>query len=207
MAALLTKTPGESDEGLSAPEGGRDHALIVGFGRMGQIISQVLMNSGMEIVAIDRNPSHIRNAERFGFKVYYGDGARLDMLMNAGAADAKAIILCMDDTAAVNHAATILREKLPNSTIIACAHDRLHEIELRKLDPDVIVRETLESSLLIAREALSRMGLEPDIIEDYIQQFRKLDRERLLAQIDEGPEAGKHLIHQRFRSESESGAR
>lgn len=207
LAGLLARTPGESDEGLARPEGGRDHALIVGFGRMGQIISQVMMNSGMEIVAIDRNPRHIRNAERFGFKVYYGDGARLDMLMNAGAADAKAIILCMDDPESVNHAAMILREKLPNSTIIACAHDRIHEIELRKLDPDVIVRETLESSLLIAREALSRMGLEHDIIEDYIQQFRKLDRERLLAQIDEGPEAGKHLIHQRFRSQGEGGAR
>ena len=83
--------------------------------------------------------------------------------------------------------------------IIVCAHDRLHEIELRPLGPDVIVRETLESSLLMAREALSRMGFDAGTIEDYIQQFRKLDRERLLAQIDAGPEAGKHLIHQRFK--------
>ncbi len=197
-AARLGREQGESADGLQEPEDGRDHALIVGFGRMGQIVSQVLMNSGVDIVAIDRNPSHIRNAERFGFKVYYGEGARLDMLLNAGAADAKAIVLCMDDPASVNRAVTILREKLPNATIIACAHDRLHEIELRKLEPDVIVRETLESSILMAREALLRMGLEPQVIEDYIQQFRKLDRERLLAQIDAGPEAGQHFLHQRY---------
>lgn len=200
MAARLAREAGESAEGLAEPEGGRDHALIVGFGRMGQIISQVLRNSGVEIIAIDRNPGHIRNAERFGFKVYYGDGARLDMLMNAGAADAKAIILCMDDPSAVNLAVTMLREKLPNATVIAIAHDRFHEIELRKLGPDVIVRETLESSILVAREALSRMGFETPVIEDYIQQFRRLDRERLLAQIDAGPEAGQHLLHQRYKN-------
>lgn len=206
LAARWSREREDNGEGLAEPPGGRDHALIVGFGRVGQIVSQVLMNSGCEIVAIDRNPVHIRNAERFGFKVYYGDGSRLDMLMNAGAADAKAIVLCMDDPPSVNQAVKVLREKFPNITLIAIAHDRIHEIELRKLDPDVIVRETLESSLLMAREALSHMGLEAPTIEDYIQQFRKLDRERLLAQIDEGPEAGMHLIHQRFRSDRESGA-
>lgn len=201
LVALANRVAqGTQDDGedLSGPEAGRDHAVIVGFGRMGQIVSQVLQNSGVDIVAIDRNPQHIRNAERFGFKVYFGDGSRLDMLMNAGAANAQAIILCMDDPEAVNHATASLRASLPNVTIIACAHDRMHEIELRKLGPDVIVRETLESSVLMAREALERMGYENNTIEDYIQQFRVMDRERLLAQIDEGPEAGKHLIHKAY---------
>ncbi len=199
-AKRLSRDSGESADGLVEPEGGRDHAIIAGFGRMGQIISQVLQNSGVDIIAIDRNPRHIRNAERFGFKVYYGDGARLDMLEAAGAADARAIILCMDDPKAVNAAVIILRERFANVTILAVAHDRMHEIELRKLGPDVIVRETLESSILIARETLSRMGLEAGVIEDYIQQFRAIDRERLLAQIDAGPEAGRHFIHQPYKS-------
>lgn len=189
----------DNGEGLAGPEARRDHAIIAGFGRVGQIVSQVLQNSGVDIIAIDRNPAHIRNAERFGFKVYYGDGSRLDILLAAGAADAKAIILCMDDPKAVNAAVIALRERFPNATIIACAHDRMHEIELRKLEPDVIVRETLESSILLAREALSRMGFENHVIEDYTQQFRALDRERLLAQIDAGPEAGKHFIHRPFK--------
>lgn len=198
-AARLVKEADDDGSDLAGPQGGRDHALVVGFGRMGQIISQVLMNAGVEIVAIDRDPGHIRNAERFGFQVYFGDGARLDMLLNAGAADARAIILCMDDPASVNRAVTVLREKLPNVTILAVAHDRLHEIELRKLGPDVIVRETLESSILIAREALLGMGLEPGVVEDSIQGFRKLDRERLLAQVDHGVEAGGPLLRQMYR--------
>ena len=171
----------------------------LGLARMGQIISQVLLSSGLQVTAIDRNASHIRNAERFGFKVYFGDGSRLDTLITAGALDAKAVILCMDDTEAVNHAVSVLRERSPNLTILACAHDRVHEMELGPLGADVIVRETLESSLLIAREALLRMGHDNRTIDDYVQQFRALDRERLLAQIDYGPEAGKDLLHQRFR--------
>ncbi|WP_375203677.1 monovalent cation:proton antiporter-2 (CPA2) family protein [Hyphococcus sp.] len=199
-ANRLMRESGDSADGLAEPEGGRDHTIIAGFGRMGQIVSQVLKNSGVDIIAIDRNPGHIRNAERFGFKVYYGDGSRLDILEAAGAADARAIILCMDDPKSVNAAVTALRERFPNVIILAVAHDRMHEIELRKLGPDVIVRETLESSILIARETLSRMGFEGHVIEDYIQQFRVTDRERLLAQIDEGPEAGQHFIHQPYKS-------
>ena len=198
-AVRFAREQEDSADDLDGPPGGRDHALIVGFGRMGQIVSQVLRNSGVDIVAVDRNPGHIRNAERFGFKVYYGDGSRLDLLMNAGAADARAIILCMDDPPSVNQAVTILKESVPNVTIIACAHDRLHEIELRKLGPDVIVRETLESSILMAREALERMGFDTPTIEDYIQQFRKLDRQRLLAQVDSGIEAGREFMNRRYR--------
>ena len=199
IASRMAREEDDDGEGLAGPEAGRNHAIIVGFGRVGQIVSQVLRNSGVDIIAIDRNPGHIRNAERFGFKVYYGDGARLDMLESAGAADAKAIILCMDDTQAVNHAAQMLREKYPNIMIAAIAHDRIHEIDLRKLGPDLIVRETLESSIVMARETLARMGYEPATIEDYIQQFRALDRERLLAQIDAGPEAGQHLLNQPYK--------
>ncbi len=205
MSALAHRMAAEakdSGDDLQGPQAGREHALVVGFGRMGQIISQVLQNSGVDVIAIDRNPGHIRNAERFGFKVYFGDGSRLDMLMAAGAADANSIILCMDDPKSVNMAVTVLREQFVNATIIACAHDRIHEIELKKLGPDVIVRETLESSLLMAREALSRMGFDGGTIDDYVQQFRKMDRERLLAQIDEGPEAGRDLMYQRFQPAS-----
>ncbi|GJL93315.1 monovalent cation:proton antiporter-2 (CPA2) family protein [Hyphococcus sp.] len=198
LASRMAREDEDDGADLNGPESGRDHAIIVGFGRVGQIVSQVLRNSGVDIIAIDRNPGHIRNAERFGFTVYFGDGARLDILESAGAADAKAIILCMDDTQAVNHATQMLRERFPNVMIVVCAHDRMHEIELRPLGPDVIVRETLESSITMARETLSRLGFEPQTIEDYIQQFRILDRERLLAQIDAGPEAGQHLLKQRY---------
>jgi monovalent cation:proton antiporter-2 (CPA2) family protein len=194
---------GEEEGDFDGPEGGQDHVIVAGFGRMGQIVSQVLQNSGVNVVAIDRSASHIRNAERFGFKVYYGDAARLDILNTAGAADARAVIFCMDDPSSVNHAVEGLRAAYPTLTILAVAHDRMHEIELKPLGPDVIVRETLESSLLVAREALSRMGHDDNDIDDFVAQFRKRDRERLLAQVDYGPEAGMELLHERFEKSRE----
>ena len=200
LAARMTTSVAETGEGMEGPSGDRDHVIVAGFGRMGQIVSQVLTNSGVKVTAIDRNADHIRNAERFGFKVYFGDASRLDLLITAGVLEARSIILCMDDPKAVSHAVAVLRERCPNLTIIAVAHDRLHEIELRPLEPDVIVRETLESSLTMAREALNRMGHDDRTIEDYIEQFRRFDRKRLLAQIDDGPEAGMELLHKRFTS-------
>ncbi len=202
----IAKSGADSGEDLEGPRGGHDHVIIAGFGRVGQIVSQVLRNSGVSVTAIDRAPAHIRNAQRFGFKVYFGDASRLDVLMTAGAMDASAVLLCMDDTQAVNHAVEALRAAVPNLTIIACAHDRTHEIELAQLGPDVIIRETLESSVLMAREALTRMGHDQDEIDDYVEQFRTIDRERLLAQRDYGMEAGKELLHQPYaRPEKPSG--
>lgn len=191
LAHRISGEPGEeSADDMEAPESASGHVIVAGFGRMGQIISQVLQNSGVTVTAIDRSPSHIRNAERFGFKVYYGDASRLDILLTAGAAEARAIILCMDDPEAVNHATKALRESNPNATILAVAHDRMHEIELQKLGPDVIIRETLESSVRVAREALALMGRDDWEIDDFVEQFRKRDRERLLQQRDYGPDAG-----------------
>lgn len=198
LAQRMTVDAKDTGEGLDGPHADHDHVIIAGFGRMGQIVSQVLLNSGVRVTAIDGNPAHIKNAERFGFKVYYGDASRLDILKTAGAENARAVILCMDNTSAVNHAVESLRAMSPGLTIIACAHDRMHEIDLAPLGPDVIVRETLESSIVMAREALSRMGHEENDIDDYVEQFRKRDRERLLAQRDYGPEAGKELLHARY---------
>ena len=183
---------------LQAPPSARGHVIVAGFGRVGQIVSQVLMPAGINVTAIDHNPRHIRNAERFGFKIYYGDASRLDVLMTGGLDDASALILTMDDPSAVNHAVEAARLRRPNLPIMALAHDRMHEIELRPLDATFVVRETLESSLLLARSTLTELKVADPLIEDYIAQFRTRDRERLLAQIEEGPEAGADLMHRKF---------
>lgn len=194
----LTRPRASSAEGLDGPTADSDHVIIVGFGRVGQIISQVLMNSGVKVTAIDRNPDHIRNAERFGFKVYYGDGGRFDTLFSAGVLESRGVILTMDDRESVNRAVESVRAWTPELPVFVVAHDRMHEIAVRPLGPDVVVRETLESSLLMAREVLRRLGFTDAVIDEFIEEFRRRDRERLLAQMDEGPEAGVHLMHQPF---------
>jgi monovalent cation:proton antiporter-2 (CPA2) family protein len=194
-----TLRPRKADaQGLAAPEAQSGHIIIVGFGRVGQIVSQVLLNSGVRVTAIDRNPDHIRNAERFGFKVYYGDGGRLDTLFTAGVLESRGVVMTMDDREAVNKAVQSIRAFTPALPIFVVAHDRLHEIAVRPMGPDVVVRETLESSLLMAREILKRLDYADGMIDEFIEEFRRRDRERLLAQLDYGPEAAKHLIHQPF---------
>jgi len=209
LAVAIASRLAQSDEvdvsQLEGPRAEEGNILIAGFGRMGQIISQVMKNSGYAVTAIDNNPDHIVNAQRFGFKVYFGDASRLDTLKTAGAKEAKAVILCMDNTDAVNLAIESVREICPGQLILAVAHDRLHEIEMQPLGADVIVRETMESSLLIARETLSRLGRDKTTIDDFIQQFRVRDRERLLAQVDRGADAGMELLHKPYGVTGQKG--
>lgn len=202
-ARRVRKAEDHSTVELEEPPSRKGHVVIAGFGRMGQIISQVISAAGIDVVAIDKDAAHILSARRFGYKVYYGDASRLDLLLTAGAADARAVIFTMDDRSAVNHAVTALRQRIPSVFIVAIAHDRLHEIELQKAEPDEIVRETLESSLLVARKTLAKLEFSDEIIDDFIEQFRKLDRKRLLAQMDAGPEAGIDFMHRKFERTSD----
>src|SRR5262249_56044322 len=78
-------------------DGVRGSVLMVGFGRFGQIVAQIFVAEGVDVTAIDNDPEMIEAATRFGFKVYYGDGSRLDVLRAAGAGEARLIALCNDD--------------------------------------------------------------------------------------------------------------
>jgi len=192
---------GPSEEEMGA------QAIIVGFGRMGQIIAQVLKNSGVTVTAIDRDPDRIRSAERFGFKVYFGDGTRLDLLMNAGAVQADIVILAIDDEEAVRRAAERLREKYPQVKIFARARERMSEVALLDLDLDLIVRDTLESSIKLARHSLLALGFGENAATAIIEEFRKRDRERLFLQRSEGVEGGMNILHRPFAAAEEDRGR
>ena len=71
--------------------------LVIGFGRFGQIVSQCLLAEGIDVTTIDNDPEMMESAAGFGFKVYYGDGTRLDVLRAAGASEARLIAVCIDD--------------------------------------------------------------------------------------------------------------
>ena len=87
----------ESFEGVEAADGLTGAALIIGFGRFGQVASQALLARGIDVSIIDSDTEMIRSAARFGFKIYYGDGTRLDVLRAAGAGRAQIIAICIDD--------------------------------------------------------------------------------------------------------------
>ena len=184
-----------STDGVEVPETLAGSALIVGFGRFGQIVSQPLIARGCSLSIIDTNPTAIRVAEDFGFKVYYGDGARLDILHAAGAATARAILICIDDRDAARRIAAIAKAEFPLVPVLARARDREHAIALLQAGVAYQLRETLESALAFGEQALRTLGDDPDAARAAMAEIRRRDAERLALETVGGVHAGRELLH------------
>lgn len=185
---------GPSEDGVEGPNGNRASVLLIGFGRFGQIVSQAMLARRCSITIVDIDPESIRAAEQFGFKIYYGDGTRLDILKAAGAAHAQQVIICTDQTATTTRIATLLRAEFPDTVILARAFDRAHALTLLKLGVDHQMRETFESALALSREALALMEVPLDDVDDVIDGVRKRDRERFALQLSGDIYAGSSLL-------------
>ncbi|MFW7355186.1 MAG: monovalent cation:proton antiporter-2 (CPA2) family protein [Brucella sp.] len=169
--------------------------LLIGFGRVGQIISQPLLARGHSLSIIDSDPQAIQDAKDFGFKVYYGDGSRLDILHAAGAEHAKVIIIAVDDAKAASTIAELARHEFPLVPVLARAADREHAIELVHAGVEFQIRETFESALKLGERALVTLGDEPDAAGELMADIRKRDAERFEIETAGGIYAGRDLIH------------
>jgi len=158
--------------------------IIAGFGRFGQIVGRVLRARKIGFTALEASPSQVDFVKKFGNKVYYGDASRLDLLRAAGADRAAAFVLAIDDVDASLRAAATVRKHFPNLKILARARNRNHAYKLMELGVEVIRRETLLSSLDMARVLLETLGLPAFEAEKTVQTFQKHDEQRLLAHFD-----------------------
>ena len=147
--------------------------LIAGFGRYGQIIARVLNASGQQTTVLDHNAEMIEAARRFGFKVFYGDATRLDLLRIAGAAQARILVVAVDKPEQSLQIVELAREHFPQAVIVARAFDAPHWHKLRDLDVQLVQRELYESSLLSARSVLELLGEPAAIAEQTIRQFNQ----------------------------------
>ncbi|HWP15688.1 MAG TPA: monovalent cation:proton antiporter-2 (CPA2) family protein [Xanthobacteraceae bacterium] len=171
--------------------------LVIGFGRFGQIVSQYLLAEEIDVIAIDMDPTMIQVAARFGFKVYYGDGTRLDVLRAAGLEKARLIAICIDNEEHVNRIVDLVQTEFAGTKIFARSYDRGHTLQLLSKNVDYELRETFESAMKFGRKTLEAMGVDPDraaIVEDFI---RNRDRDRVAIQQAEGIYAGIDLLRQR----------
>lgn len=183
-----------SMDGVEAAHDLHARVLIIGFGRMGQVISQPLIARGHSLSIIEKDPQMIRDADEFGFKVWYGDGTRLDVLRAAGAAQASLIVAVPDDKQAVTHITELVKAEFPMVPVIARAFDREHALELVQHGADFQMRETLHSALAMGREALMRLGDDPEIVEEVMADIRSRDAERFELECVGGLSAGTALI-------------
>jgi glutathione-regulated potassium-efflux system protein KefB len=175
-------------------DGANGSVIVVGFGRFGQMVTQVLLAQNIDTTVIDKDVERIRSAARFGFKIYYGDGMRLDVLRAAGAAKARLVAICVDDKAAAVKILEIVRAEMPSVRVFVRSYDRVHAIEMMEHEPDFIIRETFESALAFGRQALETLGLGTDEALSVVDRLRKRDLERLDAQRRDGIMARSDLI-------------
>ena len=162
---LAPKAP-PSAEGVEGPEALSGRVLLIGFGRVGQIVSQPLLARGHALSIIDSDAEAIRDASDFGFKVWYGDGTRLDILHAAGAGQAAVIVVAPDSREAVSKIVELAKHEFPQVPVLARAFDRAHAVELRAAGVDFQIRETFESAMVLGREALLALGETPEDVED-----------------------------------------
>jgi glutathione-regulated potassium-efflux system protein KefB len=183
-----------STDGVEAPDGLSGSVLIIGFGRFGQVASQPLLARKCAITIIDADAEMIRAAETFGFKVWYGDGTRLDILKAAGAHTARAIVIATDKKEVTTRIAKLVKHEFPNAEVLARAWDRAHALELIREGVDHQMREMFHSALTLGSEVLEVLGVDPDEIEEIAEGVRKRDAERLSLQTAGDIYSGKSLI-------------
>jgi monovalent cation:proton antiporter-2 (CPA2) family protein len=179
----------ESAAGLDGPEKSPESsAIVVGYGRFGQTVAQMLMAKRIAVTLIDKNPSMIETAEEFGTKVYYGDGLRLDLLRSAGAETAKVIAFCNDNEGGemTRDALKAVLKAFPQASVMVRAYDRRHLIELRNLDLTLAERELFEGAVVIGKAALRASGIAPGEVERVEREYRIRDCERLERQAESG---------------------
>ena len=181
-------------DGVEAPNNLQGNVLIIGFGRVGQIASQGPLARGAQLSIIDSDPDAIRAAEPYGFKVYYGDGARADVLHAAGAHHARAILVCVDKKDAATRIVENIQREFPNAVVITRAFDRQHALELIKLDAQHVVRETFESAVLMGQHAVLALGATDDEAWAITERVRRRDTERFEREDVSGVFAGRALL-------------
>lgn len=153
LPRLKVDAPAKAED---TPEEGK--VIVAGLGRVGQVVARLLHGAGHDPTILDDDPDHVEQSRRFGFRVFYGDATRLDLLEAAGAARAEFLVITLDDPDATSHLARTAIKHFPNLRVVARARDMRHLFELRDIGVEIIERETFLSALALGRAALAAIS-------------------------------------------------
>ncbi|WP_158270819.1 monovalent cation:proton antiporter-2 (CPA2) family protein [Thalassorhabdomicrobium marinisediminis] len=170
------------DEDYTDAEGS---VLIVGFGRVGQLVAQPLISEGISVTLLDHDADRIREAKRFNVRVHFGDGTRADVLTAAGAGTAKVIVVATDDPDTTLEIVRTVQRKFPAAALQVRAHDRIHAVRLagEGVPASAILRETWLSGLALGAQTLRALGYADDNAEEIVARVKKQDADRLAQQV------------------------
>ncbi len=176
LARWLSKP---AEEKFDAIEETGNRVIIAGFGRVGQIVGRLLRAKRIAFTALDKSAEQVDTVRRFGARSYYGDAARLDVLRAAGAGKAEILVLAIDDVEASLRTAENARRHFPKLKIYARARNRFHAYRLMDIGVDFLMRETLLSSLDLARNVMCGLGMAQWEASDATETFREHDERQL----------------------------
>ncbi|MGZ9099476.1 MAG: cation:proton antiporter domain-containing protein, partial [Brevundimonas sp.] len=183
LKRATTAAPDLPKEALEPPSGIGGQVLIVGFGRVGRLVGEMLTEHGQAFLALDANPSTVAKGRAEGANVFYGDAARSEMLARCGIDTARAVIVTMDAPAKVDEVVVAIRALRPDLILIARARDHRHAAHLYALGVTDAVPETTEASLQLAENTLVDLGVPMGLvlasIHERRDQFRKLFQEAM----------------------------
>jgi glutathione-regulated potassium-efflux system protein KefB len=152
--------------------------IVAGFGRFGQVVVRVLRGLGIRATVIDHDPAQIETVRRFGWKAYYGDATRMDLLESAGVAQAKLLLVAIDDPEAAMRLVKRVRQRYPELQLIVRAHARTDAYEYSELGVPA-VREVFASALEAALKLLVSLGYERADAERIVERFRQYDERQI----------------------------
>lgn len=188
-----TLSPDDAD-GVDRARNLRERVLIIGFGRFAQVVSQPLLARDVDVSIIDLDVDMIQAAGTFGFKVYYGDGARLDVLRASGAGEAESILVCVDRPETADRIVELVKAEFPLTKLFVRAYDRGHSIRLVQSGVEYQLRETFESALVFGHQVLVDLGFSAEEARETIEDVRHRDEARFTLQLAEGLMAGRSLM-------------
>lgn len=171
------KRAGDERDAIDANRG---HVIIAGFGRFGQIVGRLLHANQVPLTMLDHDPDHIDTLREFGFKVFYGDATRVDLLHAAGAQHARALVLSIDGIEDSLKLAAAVRAEFPDLPILARARNVTHYYRLMDLGVTVIERETFDSALMLGRRVMEQLGFGAYLARQAAMRFREHNLQSVL---------------------------
>lgn len=159
-------------------------AIIAGHGRFGMTVGRILKAQGHKTVVLDQDSSQVETLRKFGFKVFYGDALRLDLLEAAGAKEAKLLIIAIDEPDKITELVKIAKQNFPHLKLLVRVYDRAHAYDVLKEGIDDVYREVFGSSMQMAEDALVALGQKRNIAERAVKLFLAHD-EKFLRQAAE----------------------
>ncbi len=195
ISTKLQTGSGEAEQMDEDFDGAGSDVLMIGFSRMGQITSQVLLAGGNDVTVLDNSADRMRQAERFGFRIYFGDGTRKDVLRAAGIERAKLVAVCTQDKDTTDKIVDLIHHEYPDVQIYVRSYDRGHALELLARERVWQIRETFESALVMGGALLQASGCSEEDAARIVADVRRRDKDRLNEQLKDGLTAGRQHLH------------